>query len=180
MRTREYEKLLIYKSFLFKKIFVHLWVKISEMDKKKNKGGRPTDFRDNFIEQAYNLALLGATDAQMAKIFDVSEQTFNAWKHKHPKFLEALKEGKEEADAKVVKSLYNRALGYSHADEKIFNDNGKALIVPTTKHYPPDVTAAIFWLKNRQSKIWRDRPQDDADDVRDISVNVNIIKPDED
>ena len=25
------------------------------------------------------------------------------------------------------------------------------------KHYPPDSTAAIFWLKNRQPKVWRDR-----------------------
>lgn len=144
------------------------------------KVGRPTDFREEFIEQAYNLTLLGATDAELANFFKVTETTINNWKIDYPKFFESLKEGKEEADAKVAKSLYNRALGYSHEDEKIFNDDGKALIVPTTKHYPPDVTAAIFWLKNRQPKIWRDKPQEDAEDVRDISVNVNIIKPDED
>ena len=31
------------------------------------------------------------------------------------------------------------------------------MIVPTTKHYPPDTTAAIFWLKNRQKSKWRDK-----------------------
>jgi len=139
-------------------------------------GGRPSAYKEEYNEKAYKLCLLGATDKQLADFFEVSEQTLNSWKNKHSKFLEALKDGKDEADAKVAQSLYQRANGYSHPEDKIFNNNGEAMIVKTTKHYPPDTTAAIFWLKNRQKVQWRDKhdvehsggfnvnmPNDDAD-----------------
>ena len=32
-------------------------------------------------------------------------------------------------------------------------------VVPYTEHYPPDTTACIFWLKNRQKAAWRDRQE---------------------
>jgi hypothetical protein len=28
-----------------------------------------------------------------------------------------------------------------------------------TKHYPPDTTACIFWLKNRKPREWRNRTE---------------------
>jgi len=119
--------------------------------------GRPTAYKKEYNEQAYKLCLLGATDKEMADFFGVSEVTFNAWKKNHPDFLKSLKKGKEIADANVASRLYERAMGYSHPEDKIFNDNGKPMIVPTTKHYPPDPTAAIFWLKNRKPAEWRDK-----------------------
>jgi hypothetical protein len=64
--------------------------------------------------------------------------------------------GRDIADANVGKSLYDRAMGYSHPEDKIFVHNGETIIVPTTKHYPPDTASAIFWLKNRQPAKWRD------------------------
>jgi len=117
--------------------------------------GRPTAYKPEYSELGFKYCLLGATDAQMADFFDVSEQTINTWKTKHPEFLESIKKGKDEADAKVASSLYHRALGYEHDEDKIFNDSGKPLIVPTIKHYPPDTGAAIFWLKNRAD--WKDK-----------------------
>jgi len=30
------------------------------------------------------------------------------------------------------------------------------VVVPSLKHVPPDVTACIFWLKNRRAGQWRD------------------------
>jgi hypothetical protein len=32
----------------------------------------------------------------------------------------------------------------------------KPVIVPYIKHVPPDVTAGIFWLKNRDPQHWHD------------------------
>jgi len=93
----------------------------------------------------------------MADVLGVAEATINNWKLVHPKFLESIRQGKEVADAEVVKSLYHRALGYEHPEDKIFNNGGEPLIVPTIKHYPPDTQAATIWLKNRQPDNWRDR-----------------------
>ena len=84
-----------------------------------NKGGRPTEYRPEYNEQARKLCLLGATDAQLADFFGVSETTINNWKLAHPEFLESLKAGKEKADALVAHALYHRAIGYKHDAVKI-------------------------------------------------------------
>ena len=122
-------------------------------------GGRPTKFTEAHVEQAYKLALLGATDKQMADVWDVTETTVNNWKNAHPEFLVSLKAGKTTADVTVAESLLNRAKGYSHPAVKIFLHEGKPVEVPYTEHYPPDPTSMIFWLKNRQPTLWRDKAE---------------------
>ena len=105
---------------------------------------------------------MGATDEEIADFFEVSVATINNWKKEHPEFLESIKKGKLLADANVANRLYERAMGYEHEEEKIFQFNGSIMRVDTVRHYPPDTTAAIFWLKNRQSKKWRDKHEVDA------------------
>lgn len=124
--------------------------------------GRPTKYKPEYAEQAYNYCLLGADDKRLAVLFDTTETTINTWKKKHPEFLKSIKKGKDIADAEVTKSLYQRATGYSHPEDKIFNNAGKEMIVKTEKHYPPDPVACIFWLKNRQKENWRDTKQLDG------------------
>ena len=119
--------------------------------------GRLTDYKEEYEEQAYKLCLLGATDKEMADFFDVCEATINNWKIQYPAFLESLKNGKVKADAEVAKSLYHRALGYKHLEDKIFCTNGEVTTVETTKHYPPDTAAAFIWLKNRAG--WKDKQE---------------------
>lgn len=127
---------------------------------KGNKGGgRKSIYNKEYANIVKGLCLLGATDEEIANAFNVSETTINNWKKKYIEFSLALKEGKQIADAKVAQSLFNRALGYEHEEDKIFNDQGVPLIVPTVKHYPPDTTAAIFWLKNRQPAKWREKQE---------------------
>lgn len=138
--------------------------------------GRPSDYDpENTPRQAKKACLMGATDADLADFFGVSETTINNWKLAHPKFLESIKEGKQQADADVAKSLFERATGYSHPEDKIFNDGGKPMIVPTVKHYPPDTTAGIFWLKNRQSDKWRDRKHTEISGPNGGPVQWNIL-----
>lgn len=120
-------------------------------------GGRPTKLKPEFIEQARKLAALGATDREAAEFFDVSESTLYLWKHTSEEFSEALKVGKETADDRVKQSLYRRALGYSHDAVKIMTVDGSVQVVPFVEHYPPDTTAAIFWMKNRDPANWRDK-----------------------
>lgn len=118
--------------------------------------GRPSDFRPEYIEIAGRLALLGLTDVEIAGALGTSEPTLNKWKRDHPQFAEELKHGKQVPDSNVAASLYARAIGYEHKSVKIFNAGGAPLVVPFTEHFAPDVTACIFWLKNRQPRLWRD------------------------
>ena len=119
--------------------------------------GRPTDYHQRYDELARNYCLLGATDKDLARFFETTEQTINNWKIKHPSFFESLKQAKEEADGKVAASLFQRATGYSHPEVHISNYQGEITVTPLTKHYPPDATSMIFWLKNRQKTIWREQ-----------------------
>ena len=119
--------------------------------------GRPTKYRIEYNEQAYKLCLLGHTDEELAEFFEVHVSTIHQWKLDYPDFSDSIKKGKEIADAEVSKSLYHRALGYSHPDVDIKAVNGEIVETPVMKHYPPDATSAIFWLKNRQPKKWRDK-----------------------
>ena len=124
--------------------------------------GRPSKFGTLDLAKVEKLAQRGWKDDEMAEFFGVNPDTWHEWKKVHPEFSEALRDWKIEADSRVERSLYERATGYSHPEDKIFNDDGEPLIVPTVKHYPPDTTAAIFWLKNRQKKKWRDKQDVDV------------------
>ncbi|MDE2098701.1 MAG: helix-turn-helix domain-containing protein [Patescibacteria group bacterium] len=126
------------------------------MATKTKRSGRPTEYRAEYAQTAYRLTLLGCTDVQVAAAFDVSHQTLDAWKKKFPRFLASIKSGKDQADARVAASLHSRAVGYSHPDTHISQYEGRVIKTKITKHYPPDAVAAIFWLKNRQPKLWRD------------------------
>lgn len=129
--------------------------------------GRPSKYTDDILEQAYKLALLGATDKQLADFFHISTVTLDNWKTSKPEFLCALKEGKDKADAEVADSLYNRAIGYQYIEQEPIklrkgkDEHGGIIeevqIVEVTKVMPPDTTACIFWLKNRQKEQWRDK-----------------------
>jgi hypothetical protein len=138
--------------------------------------GRPTAYKIEFVEQVYKLCLLGATDIEIADFFGVCEDTINNWKKNHKEFFVSLKKGKVLADADVASSLYNRAKGYEHSEEKIFNDNGSALRVETTKHYPPDTGACALWLKNRQPKKWRDKVEIENNHSGEVKSTIDPTK----
>lgn len=137
-------------------------------------GGRPSEYKSEYAEGAKRLARLGATDEEVADFYDVDVRTIYRWKNTHKEFCQALKVGKEEADVRVERSLYHRAIGYTHDEDKIFNNGGEALVVPTKKHYAPDTTAAIFWLKNRKPEEWRDKQE--VEDVTPVENKVSTAE----
>lgn len=123
----------------------------------KNKGGRPSKWKEEFIDKVYKLSLLGATDIEMADILNVSKSIFNKWKETKEGFLDSIKKGKTEADANVSERLYKRAIGYKYTEKRTEKyAQGTTKTTVTEKILAPDPTAQIFWLKNRQPKKWRD------------------------
>ena len=134
--------------------------------------GRPSKYKPEYAEQARKLCLLGYHDAELAQFFETTEQTINAWKKKHPAFLEALKAGKESADANVAERLYIRAMGFEQDEERQMGDS----VVTISRYYPPDVTAAIFWLKNRQRGKWRDKQDIEHEgEIKSTAPTVNLV-----
>ncbi|MFB6456495.1 hypothetical protein ACE38W_14575 [Chitinophaga sp. Hz27] len=125
--------------------------------------GRPAIYQEIYNEQVEKLCKLGATDVEIADFFCIAVSTLNNWKKAYPEFMESIKRGKLLADANVSNSLYHRAIGYEHDSEEIKVVSLGAGVgasierVPVRKVYPPDTPAAIFWLKNRQPKKWRDK-----------------------
>ncbi len=124
--------------------------------------GRPTDYHPTMDEMARKFCLLGCTDEQLGRSFNVDESSIHRWMNEHPSFRNSIKSGREDADANVASSLYHRANGYSHPAEKItVLKVGDEVVEHRSEYierYPPDTASAIFWLKNRRRDLWRDAP----------------------
>jgi hypothetical protein len=106
--------------------------------------GRPTDYKPEYAETVFGYCLLGCSNEDLARIYEVDISTLERWIAKHDAFRGAILEGRDEADARVAKSLYKKAMGYTDKDGK---------------EIPPDSRAAEFWLKNRQRSKWRERQE---------------------
>lgn len=121
--------------------------------------GRPSLYKPQYAKQAEKLCAIGATDQELADFFEVDVRTVHRWKLEHEEFCHSLKAGKDVADERVERSLYQRAIGYEQDEVKIFMPSGAAepVYAPFRAKIAPDVTAAIFWLKNRRKDEWRDR-----------------------
>lgn len=151
-------------------------VKRKKKPQPKDVGGRPTKYLISFIPQVYKLSLLGATDKEISDFFEISESTLNEWKIKYPKFSESIKRGKQIADGEVADKLFKRATGYEHPEVDIKVIKNKIVKTILTKHYPPDPTSMIFWLKNRQKKKWRDKFEQGFTDDEGNDINPVIIQ----
>ena len=108
-------------------------------------------YHDNW---AWSLAAMGATNEEIALAMGVSERTIMRWAKEHESFGKALGEGKGVSDAKVIRSLYERATGYEYEEEKKIIEYDKdgnvkpVKIEKTKKHVPPDVTAhRTMWIR---------------------------------
>lgn len=76
----------------------------------------------------------GLIDEQIANNMGISTSSFYEWKKKSLDFSESLKTNKDIADYEVENALYQNAI------------NG-------------NVSAQIFWLKNRKPNNWREKQE---------------------
>lgn len=106
----------------------------------------------------------GLTDEQIAYNMGINVATLYRYKQSYCEICNALKKGKEVVDTMVENALLKRALGYKYTETtKQLVENpktGKTELKVTKeieKEMPPDVTAIIYWLKNRKPDIWKDK-----------------------
>lgn len=113
----------------------------------------------------------GLTDEQIAENAGINPATLYVWKKKYPEISETLKRGKEVVDRQVENALLKRALGYEYEEVKEkFEGNVMTERTVTKKEVIPDVTAQIFWLKNRKREAWADRQNIELSQPIDDSI----------
>ena len=127
----------------------------------------------------------GLIDKDIAKNMGVNIATLYRWKNQHSDICDALKKGKDAADRVVENALYKSACGYTETIRKPMRiktieydpETGKkvrevekVVAVEEQIHFPAQVTAQIFWLKNRKPEQWRNM------DTREQEARIKVLE----
>ncbi len=100
---------------------------------------------------------------------NIARSTHYKWMNEDPEYKKEVEIINEEAIDYAEGKLMALIKGYSHKEDKIFQYEGSPVVVPTVKHYPPDTTAVIYFLKNMGRKRgWNEK---------DISELINTDEP---
>jgi len=161
---------------------------------KKSRGGQPgrDEYRFVFCKHAYRFALLGYSDEEIARELGIGFIQFRKWKTRYPVFAVWIKKGRARVSARVAKALFKNAMGFWSEDTDtrtttVTHPDGTSSSTSVTnakrKYYAPNVTAQIFWLKNRARKHWYDMvalpaeaPVDPAEAGKKIRDAVKAIR----
>lgn len=145
--------------------------------KKAGNRGRRGKYEDWLTEdgllKVQGWARDGLSNEQIAHNIGINKDTLYEWQKRFSDFSDALKKGKEVVDREVENALLKRALGYEYDEvtqEPVTDkDTGITEVRVTkrvTKQVAPDVTAQIFWLKNRKPDEFRDK--------RDVELSGHV------
>lgn len=125
----------------------------------------------------------------MAKNMGIAYSTFRVWKEKFPAISAALKKNKELADIEVENELYKSCKGRTVTIKKPIKvkeirvtEEGERFETEIIKqveeevYIPPNITAQIFWLKNRRPDRWRDKPKEtEGDGIQDLLKSIQTM-----
>lgn len=130
---------------------------------------RPTKYNPKYHDKwITGLARRGYTADEIAEDLGIAASTLKKWLKENETLGEAVKHARSVSDTEVETSLYKRAVGCKITKRKTIittDSNGKpmpARIETFEEDVPPDTTACIFWLKNRNPENWRDRQEVDV------------------
>lgn len=120
----------------------------------------------------------GLTDEQIAHNIGINRATLYTWKRKYPDLKFAIEDGKKPVDFEVENSLLKSALGFEYEETKVYqvkkpDGSTENRVEKTTKYQAPNVTAQIFWLKNRKPEQWSDRK--DVHHGGEVSILEDIL-----
>lgn len=134
-------------------------------EKKAGRHGKYEEWldKDNLLK-VQGWARDGLSNEQIAHNIGITAKTLCEWQNRFGEFRNAIKRGKEVVDREVENAMLKRALGYEYDEitqEPVTDkDTGITEMRVTkrvTKQIVPDVTAQIFWLKNRKPDEFRDK-----------------------
>ena len=112
--------------------------------KKRGAGGRPTKYKTEFCDRAFDFALVGMTDGEIAGALKIDEATLYRWKNSHPAFCEAIKTGRDRYDNEVVETaLRQRAAGYDYQEEVMTREGPSVITERWRDRVETDIRAAV-------------------------------------
>ena len=132
-----------------------------------------TKWNKDRCRQIYEMALLGLTEAQMARILDISPELIKYWKKNKLDFQKALQDGKDLADAKVVANFYQNCLDRWVDVEDVHIASGNVIRTKRKKFIQGDKWAQSKWLSIRQRALWAE-----TQNVNVTNTNINVQKYD--
>ena len=140
----------------------------------------------------------GLKDKQIAGNMGISVSTLCEWKNKFSELSEALKKGREVADYIVENELFESCKTRTVTVKKpiklkkVMVDGKKRLEEERIEYaeeqvvVPANVTAQIFWLKNRRPEKWAGVPEETRAEEHDddglleaLSAAADISPPDD-
>lgn len=123
----------------------------------------------------------GLNNEQIAHNMGITDKTLYEWQNKYTDICEALKKGKEVVDREVENALHRRAMGYEYdeitsepVEDKETGEITMGVTKTVRKHMAPDVTAQIFWLKNRKPQDWRDKKDVAVEGAIPVVLHDNV------
>lgn len=120
----------------------------------------------------------GLTQEQIAQNIGIHRDTLNEWKSRFPDISDALKVGRENADYIVENELFESCKTRTVTVKKpiklkkVMVDGKKRLEEERIEYaeeqvvVPANVTAQIFYLKNRKLDKWKDKPQENTTEAQ--------------
>ena len=133
----------------------------------------------------------GLKDAEIWGNMGIGKTLFYEMQNQFPEFADALKQGKAPVDITVEDALLTSALGQivtvrepiklktkKQLKDKGTSEEERIEYVERQIYIPPNVTAQIFWSKNRRPDKWRDKPvyeEDETGPIREILVAMKEV-----
>ncbi|QNQ11027.1 helix-turn-helix domain-containing protein [Sphingomonas alpina] len=142
---------------------------------------RPSTFDPDYIRQARELYAEGLTDRELAAAFGVSRSTIFRWRAAYPEFAEATRLGKDVADDRVERALYERAIGYEEEAVSVYHpaSTEAPVIVRYKREVRPDANAALQWLRARRPGLWArptPPPEEEANIAEEIRKGMERVR----
>jgi hypothetical protein len=148
------------------------------------KGGRKGTSKydpERHLELVTVMARYGARDIEIATQLKITKKTFIIWKKEHTELAHAVRAAKFEFDSdNIERTACKCATGYFYTEttkelSKADPESGKQKLIVTKtvkKHVAANITAIIFWLKNRRKAEWSDKQQVDIPGLESLAEAI--------
>lgn len=121
------------------------------------------------IDRAAAASVTCKSTKEFCEFLELASVTFNAWCKNYPSYRKAVWAWRDVATSEIEVAMAKRAIGFKKTTRRdVVTKTGQVETLINETYYPPDPTAAQFWLKNRAPNDWQDKKE------IDVNVNANI------